>query len=144
MDDMQKRSLDYCTRNYLERILRLKPEFSVSPSEMAGEMASLFEQKINKTIVRDAIDLMKQVFQREYVNKDGEERLQVSNDKYVKLNYASSGQQEVVWILNVLFFYLLAGQKTYFIIEEPESHLFPNAQKLITEFIALICNEGNN
>lgn len=144
MDDMQKRSLDYCTRNYLERILRLKPEFSVSPSEMAGEMASLSGQKMNKAIVRDAIDLMKQVLQGEYVNKEGEERLQVSDDKYVKLNYASSGQQEVVWILNVLFYYLLTGQKAYFIIEEPESHLFPNAQKLITEFIALICNGGNN
>ena len=31
----------------------------------------------------------------------------------------------------------LITKKAYFIIEEPESHLFPNAQKLITEFISL-------
>lgn len=28
MDDVQKRSLDSCTKDYLERILRLKPAFS--------------------------------------------------------------------------------------------------------------------
>ena len=31
MDDVQKRSLDYCTKNYLERILQLKSAFTVSP-----------------------------------------------------------------------------------------------------------------
>ena len=57
--------------------------------------------------------------------------------------FASSGQQEAVWILNVLFYYLVHGEKTYFIVEEPESHLYPDAQKLITEFIALVKNAGN-
>lgn len=79
----------------------------------------------------------------EYRNVDGEERLQVSQDRYVKINFASSGQQEAVWILNVVFYYLLNNKKTFFIIEEPESHLFPDAQKLMTEFISLAKNGGN-
>lgn len=61
----------------------------------------------------------------------------------VKINFASSGQQEAVWILNVVFYYLLNNKKTFFIIEEPESHLFPDAQKLMTEFISLAKNDGN-
>lgn len=73
----------------------------------------------------------------------GEERLQLSEDRYVKINFASSGQQESIWILYVLFYYLLNNKKAYFIIEEPESHLFPNAQKLITEFISLVKNNGS-
>lgn len=68
----------------------------------------------------------------------------ISDDHYVKINFASSGQQESVWILNVIFYYILHNKKTYFIIEEPESHLFPNAQKLITEFIAMAQNNGQN
>ena len=72
-----------------------------------------------------------------------EERLQVSQERYIKINFASSGQQEAVWILNVLFYYLLMGEKTYFIIEEPESHLYPTSQKLITELITLVKNAGN-
>ena len=63
---------------------------------------------------------------------NGEERLQVSEDRYVKINFASSGQKEAVWILNVVFYYLLNNKKTFFIIEEPESHLFPDAQKLMS------------
>lgn len=62
----------------------------------------------------------------------------------MKINFASSGQQEVVWILNVIFYYLRNNKKAYFIIEEPESHLFPNAQKLIAEFISLARNNGRN
>ena len=86
---------------------------------------------------------MKQILHGEYRNVDGEERLQVAEDRYVKINFASSGQQEAVWILNVVFYYLLNNKKSFFIIEEPESHLFPNAQKLITEFISLAKNGGN-
>lgn len=86
---------------------------------------------------------MKQILHGEYRNVNGEERLQVSEDRYVKINFASSGQQEAVWILNVVFYYLLNNKKTFFIIEEPESHLFPDAQKLMTEFISLAKNGGN-
>ena len=42
-----------------------------------------------------------------------------------------------------MFYYLLNNKKSFFIIEEPESHLFPNAQKLMAEFISLAKNGGN-
>ena len=144
MDDVQKRSLDYCTQNYLERILRLKASFTQTPEQMIYETLSLTNEKINKKLLLEMAALKRQILQGEYLNRDGEERLQVSDDKYVKINFASSGQQEVVWILNVLFYYVLNNKKTYFIIEEPESHLFPNAQKLIAEYIAMVGNYGGN
>ena len=34
MNDDQKRSLDYCTQNYMERIMQLKPSFSNSVQEL--------------------------------------------------------------------------------------------------------------
>lgn len=143
MDDTQKRNLDYCTQNYLERILMLKPNFSVSTTQMIQDTISLTDVKINKQLIFTAAELMKEILQGEYRNVSGEERLQVTDDRYVKINFASSGQQEAVWILNVLFYYLLNNKKTYFIIEEPESHLFPNAQKLIMEFISLVRGNKN-
>lgn len=144
MDDAQKRTMDYCTQNYLERILRLKPEFSYSPAQMIQNTLLLTDTKVNRKLLLLASDLMSSILQGEYRYVDGEERLQLAGDRYVKINFASSGQQEVVWILNVIFYYLLQNKKAYFIIEEPESHLFPNAQKLITEFIALAKNDGRN
>ncbi len=144
MDDFQKRSLDYCTQSYLERILQLKPNFSQGPSQMIKDKMALTDEKVDKERLWDAVKLMSEILKGEYRNVEGEERLQISHDKYVKINFASSGQQEVLWILNVLFYYLLNNRKTYFIIEEPESHLFPNAQKLIAEFILLVCNKKGN
>ena len=143
MNDDQKRSLDYCTQNYLERIMQLKPSFSNSVETLIKDKIELTDIKINKENLEQCADLMKQILHGEYRNVDGEERLQVSQDKYVKINFASSGQQEAIWILNVVFYYLLNNKKTFFIIEEPESHLFPDAQKLMTEFISLAKNGGN-
>lgn len=143
MNDDQKRSLDYCTQDYLERIMQLKPSFSSSIETLIKDKIELTDIKINKENLKQCADLMKQILHGEYRNVDGEERLQVSQDRYVKINFASSGQQEAVWILNVVFYYLLNNKKTFFIIEEPESHLFPDAQKLMTEFISLAKNGGN-
>lgn len=144
MDDMQKRSLDYCTQNYLERILQLKSNFAAGSEQMIENLLVTTDEKMDGKLLKEAVRLMKMILQGEYRNVDGEERLQVSGNRYVKINFASSGQQEAVWILNVLFYYLLNKRNSYFIIEEPESHLFPNAQKLMMEFIALAQNKGKN
>lgn len=142
-DDTQRRSIDYCTQNYLERILKTKPYFSASLEQLVKNQKELTDQKINMEVVQQAIYLITKILKGEYRNIEGEERLQLDPGRYVKINFASSGQQEAVWILNVLFYYLIHGEKTYFIVEEPESHLYPDAQKLITEFIALVKNAGN-
>ena len=52
--------------------------------------------------------------------------------------------QESVWILNLLFYYLLQQKQVLFIIEEPESHLFPASQKYMTELITLVKNQGHS
>ena len=144
MDDEQKRTIDYCTRNYMERILQLKASFSLSPEQMIAQQLNLTDVKINKKLLYLMAEMMHQILGGEYRSINGDERLMISDDHYVKINFASSGQQESVWILNVIFYYILHNKKTYFIIEEPESHLFPNAQKLITEFIAMAQNNGQN
>ena len=138
MDDMQKRSLDSCTRDYLERILRLKPEFS----EGLQGLVSYFAKKpmVSKKIIAQALELIKKILRGTYRYSNGEEQIVLDDGKYVKINFSSSGQQECVWILNLLFYYLLRQNEILFIIEEPESHLFPESQKYITELISLVNN----
>lgn len=68
----------------------------------------------------------------------------LDNGKYVRINFVSSGQQDALWITNLLFYYLVTNRPTMFIIEEPESHLFPPSQKYITELISLVCNQGHS
>ncbi len=143
MDDEQKRELDYCTQNYLETILKMKSFFSKDIKKMIYEAVHLTGTKANQKVLQKAYSVITDILQGEYKYIDGEERLQISEGRYVKINFASSGQQEAVWILNVLFYHLLNNKKTYFIIEEPESHLFPDAQKKIIEFISLVQKEQN-
>ena len=52
---------------------------------------------------RKAIEMMRIILGGEYRAVNGEERLYYGED-FVKINYASSGQQEAVWILNILFY----------------------------------------
>ncbi len=143
MDDIEKRNLDFCTQNYLERILKLKPNFSVGLEEMIKDKKERTDLRMNEDVLNLCIELINEILHGEYRNINGEERLQVSRERYVKINFASSGQQECLWILNVLFYYIINNKKAYFIIEEPESHLFPNAQKLMAEFISISKVNGN-
>lgn len=138
MGDVQKRSLDSCTKDYLERILRLKPEFSEGLEGLAVHYKE--NNGLTLEIVSQALALIKKILRGTYRCSNGEEQIILENGKYVKINYSSSGQQESVWILNLLFYYLLQQKQVLFIIEEPESHLFPESQKYMTELIAMISN----
>lgn len=141
MKDDQKRTLDYCTQNYIERILSLKAQFSQG-LEALETLA--IKNRIPQSALDLALNLSQKILRGKYYFSDTEERIAISNDKYVKINFASSGQQESVWILNLLYYYLLRAKHVMFIIEEPESHLFPESQKYITELIALIANFGHS
>lgn len=58
----------------------------------------------------------------------------------IPINFASSGQQEVLWLLNQLYILMLKKEKAFVIIEEPEAHLYPNLQNKVVEFIAYFAN----
>ena len=80
----------------------------------------------------------------EYVYTENEERFYFPDNRgkrrYVRLNYTSSGQQESVWIFNILMYLLTNKTKAFVIVEEPEAHLYPDAQKNISEMLALASN----
>ena len=142
MDEMQKRSLDNCTKDYLERILRLKPEFSEGLQGLALYPGA--KTFLSPDTVKQALNLIKKILRGTYRYSNGEEQIVLEDGKYVKINYSSSGQQECVWILNLLFYHLIQQKRTLFIVEEPESHLFPESQKYISELIALVVKMGHS
>lgn len=144
MDDAQKRSIDYCTQNYIERILKIKPVFEYGMRGMYREKLMTSNERINKKLLNQVMDLIDYILKGQYRYVSGEERLLLNDHKYVKLNFTSSGQQESIWIYNLIFYYLLEHSKIFLILEEPESHLYPEAQKDTAELIALLKNAGNS
>ena len=83
----------------------------------------------------------------EYRNDRSGEILRIldGEDRYedIKINFASSGQQEIMWLLNFLYILMLRGEKAFVIVEEPEAHIYPTLQKEIIDFIIQFVNICN-
>ncbi len=78
----------------------------------------------------------------EYFYNGGKEFLQIEEDTEhpIAINFASSGQQELLWLLNFMYILLLRQENAFLIIEEPEAHIYPSLQKKIIEFITMFAN----
>lgn len=144
MDDEQKRSIDFCTQKYIERILKIRSLFDNGVTGLIEQKRNTPGAKINTKVIGKMLDLVQHVLKGKYVFKDNEERLYIDEEHYVKINYTSSGQQETVWIFNILLHILANNTKAYIILEEPEAHLYPESQKSIIEILAMMgnCNCG--
>ena len=86
------------------------------------------------------INLCGNILKGIYVYKNQSDYIKLDDGALVSLAYSSSGQQEVVWLLNLLLYYSYLKKQHLIIIEEPETHLHPDAQYLLMKFIAAFCN----
>lgn len=77
---------------------------------------------------------------KEYIVVEDEEE----HSEKIPINFASSGQQEVLWLLNQLYILMLKKEKAFVIIEEPEAHLYPSLQSKVVEFISYFANINNS
>ena len=133
-------TLDYFTKSFVERINLLKTYFT-------DDLNTLIQNKdIALNLGDDLSRLLKKILKGEYrFNGDiDKERIYFKNNQYVKLQYASSGQQESVWILLLIFRYILDETSVFMVFEEPEAHLYPETQSDIVELIGLLANVYNN
>lgn len=138
----QKTKLDYDTidlvnRKFMQFIENIQPKFN-SGISMLHQAFPKEERKF------DVTQMSKQIvagIKGEYVYNQGREYLVIpDNHEQVPINFSSSGQQEVLWLLNQLYVLLLREEKAFIIIEEPEAHLYPKLQKEVMDFIAQFMN----
>lgn len=67
------------------------------------------------------------------------------NGFQTELADSSSGQQEFLPVYMILRHYLLSGfDRGNLYIEEPEAHLYPSAQKALTELLVYVANATNS
>ncbi len=135
---------DVPTEDFWKKITDLKPLFRQSFSEIIEQKKLRGNGMATDRVLDLAISKIKEILKGEYrLDKDGE-KIYFDKKEYVKISSASSGQQEALWILMQLFILILNKEKVFLIIEEPEAHLFPKAQKSLVELIALLFNEKNS
>ena len=95
------------------------------------------------------LDLSAKILKGKYINPREGERIYFNEKQFVKLFEASSGQQESLWIINLIYLVLADytwsySSSNFTIIEEPEAHLYPETQKAVTELISLLANQSGN
>jgi len=130
--------------SFIERVSKVKNLFSKygSFSGLSEHYSNTTSEKQNlKKIVLRIEEILKGKYS---IDQWGEKIIINENTgQYVFLHNSSSGQQEAIRILQDLFLVTAEKQKALRIIEEPEAHLFPIAQKLVIELLAYFVNQGN-
>ena len=143
LDDRQKMEIDYSVQAYLNTVQALQPLFK---SGLGGLLLDKIpEKRRNSQFIEKALDLIKKILKGRYQYSMGAERFYFGpgENDYVMMKQASSGQQEAVWITNIVFYHLTGEKSIFLIVEEPESNLYPDTQKKITELLSLFRSAGN-
>lgn len=142
--DVNVTSMDTTMQEFINLTRTTRSKFNSRLEDLVENYTKTIKGQINNADVKDAILIINKILKGDYVcDKDGE-KIYYDVDKWVKLMFASSGQQESLWTLMLMFSYVLEKRKAFIVLEEPEAHLFPEAQKFMVELISLFCNSTNS
>ncbi len=108
-----------------------------------AEFINMRGKSNNEKLYDEIKNLKDKILNGKYMQKNGEDYLEVAEDRQVKLIKSSSGQQETLPLTIILETIAydqpeVGGNSIY--IEEPESHVFPSTQKNIVELISTVYN----
>lgn len=143
--DIDPYLLDYSLKAFIERISNSKNGYNQNLETLIKDKGKYTNEPIDNESLKTVIEIFDRILKGRYrFDKDGEKVLLQNSKNFIKLSFASSGQQEVVWILLQIFSLILNRTKVFMVIEEPEAHLFPVAQNDIVELICLLSNLNNN
>ena len=118
--------------NLIHAALSLKYEEDTSTHNKAKKKLDFIKDKSYK------------ILKGEYLSDGLGEKIKISSRMAIDISDTSSGQQEVIRILQDIFICILENSTVLRIVEEPEAHLFPIAQKDLIELLALMVNQNND
>jgi hypothetical protein len=140
LQDISVHQMDLTMQEFIKLIRSTKSKFGNKIPEMVENYTKTEKGQINNTAVDNAYKIIKSILKADYTSENDGEKIYFDNQHWVKLMYGSSGQQEALWILMLLFVAVLEQKRMFVVIEEPEAHLFPIAQKDIVSLISLMVN----
>lgn len=130
--------IDAVTRDYMLEVSAMRT--ILSRTDLAS-FVRMMEKSERKDSFRYMCDLQKDILKGTYDTNGKEDYIVLNQDKKVPFSYASSGQQEVMWIMNLLLGFVANGRgRNCILIEEPETHLHPDAQYTLIKLIAAYQN----
>ncbi len=145
--DNQFRNIDLLDQEFSAFVGYLKKHYNLSLEEQLNiyKNNKLFGVNYNFKFPKEAQKLIVKILKGEYHTNGKNEHIVFNDTKgehKIEVAFSSSGQQESLWILNILYRQILEEGNFYTVIEEPEAHLYPDAQNNIAKLIALAANKG--
>ena len=140
LQDVSVDEMDLTMQEFIRLIRTTRSKFGSKIPEMVKVYTKTVKGQINNNALDHAYRLIKRILKADYTSESDGEKIYFDDSHWVKLMYGSSGQQEALWILMLAFSIILEKRDAYFIIEEPEAHLFPIAQKDMVSLISLMSN----
>jgi predicted ATP-dependent endonuclease of OLD family len=128
---------------FMERVVKIKEVFRKFDG-FEGLIQSRFDETSSNKILPKIVEKVEKILKGKYSIDNLDEKI-IFNDTggNVHLSNSSSGQQESIRILQDIFLVILDNRKSLRIVEEPEAHLFPVAQKQTIELLALMLNQNS-
>ena len=125
--------------SFMQRVIKMRQSF-INLGNFEG-MITHANARL-KPRLKLANKLIRDVLRGQYSNSEFGERIVHPGQGYVYLKNASSGQQESIRILQDAFLSIYQGNKLLRIVEEPEAHLFPEAQMSTIQLLVLMLNSA--
>ncbi|HJA49974.1 MAG TPA: ATP-binding protein, partial [Candidatus Fusicatenibacter intestinipullorum] len=145
-DLLKNDKFDYTVKNFISAMDAFKKlRWSNNPLKTLKIYLDNYDiSKFNNEIkIKKYENIVQDILKGHYLLEKDKEFIIINNQK-IEFQFASSGQQEVLWILNFLILSIINERKFFFVIEEPEAHLFTQTQLDVTKFIAMTANLTNS
>ena len=123
-----------------EEIIR---DFMLHSKRLVDFFGNGYRNKLDNPFGQLIMDISQKILKGRYQNENGMESIRVDDKSVVALGNASSGQQESIRIIQDIIYILCNEQEATRIIEEPEAHIYPEAQKLLIELLVLVANHSH-
>jgi energy-coupling factor transporter ATP-binding protein EcfA2 len=144
-DAIKRQKLEQKRRVGNERLLLKFVEWSETARNFFKNNGGSFESVAQILDQRPKLNLLGSIFYKilkgKYDNDAYGEVIKISEREKVFLKDASNGQQEILRVLQILFLAVgMRNRKQFFVIEEPEAHLYPLSQKELINAFAVFLN----
>lgn len=126
-------------RDFIAHSNRLLQEF-----ESSGSMDTILRQinpsRLASFLQNEIASILKGKYR---ISTNNGEYLLIGNGDKILLRHASSGQQEVIRILQDVVLAIIDELPIFRIIEEPEAHLFPTAQQHLLQVLTTLLTDSH-
>ena len=129
---------------FLDHTAQIKQRFKSNDFQGLIEEKQLLGQKVDSNTLNIIQSKIEKILRGQYRQDQHSEKIFFADGDYIHLNNSSSGQQEVIRILQDIFLILLDKETAFRVIEEPEAHLYPLAQKHLVELLSVVLNKTDS